>query len=332
MKKLIYIIIALSIALAACEKTLDFPFEYKQPKLVLNCTLSPTKPIKFTMSRSMHALDSKDIVFISDADVVIFEDDKPLQVVPFSAPSGLYWTTYIPKAGHTYKFQISKEGFETIEAETKIAEPTSINGLSGKIKGEDGIYNGYFDVNLNFNDNPDEENYYFIYTTTEFPPEMEEYNSDYKLDLECNDLSVNRSYDRELLYLADEIIGNGNYTLKFQANDYYTDVYGPYYEIEYYNYNGNEGENITENPEIEDLPFYREFEYRLIVHVASINKDYYQYLKSFDLYNENEGNPFAEPTLVKTNVKNGLGILGSISEVTDTLKFVIKNPYLEEEK
>ena len=332
MKKLIYIIIALSIALAACEKTLDFPFEYKQPKLVLNCTLSPTEPIKFTMSRSMHALDSKDIVFISDADVVIFEDDKPLQVVPFSSPSGFYWTTYIPKAGHTYKFQISKEGFETIEAEAKIAEPTTINGLSGKIKGEDGIYNGYFDVNLNFNDNPDEENYYFIYTTTEFPPEMEEYNSDYKLDLECNDLSVNRSYDRELLYLADEIISNGNYTLKFQANDYYTDVYGSYYEIEYYNYNGNEGENITENPEIEDLPFYREFEYRLIVHVASINKDYYQYLKSFDLYNENEGNPFAEPTLVKTNVKNGLGILGSISEVTDTLKFVIKNPYLEEEK
>ena len=35
MKKLIYIIIASALALAACEKTLDFPFEYKQPKLVL---------------------------------------------------------------------------------------------------------------------------------------------------------------------------------------------------------------------------------------------------------------------------------------------------------
>jgi len=330
MKKLIYIIIALSIALAACEKTLDFPFEYKQPKLVLNCTLSPTDQIKFTLSRSMHALDSKNIVFISDADVVIFEDDKPLQVAPVQIAIGHYFTRYIPKAGHTYKFQISKEGFETIEAEAKIAGPTTINSLSGKIKGEDGIYNGYFDVNLNFNDNPDEENYYIVYATNEFPPEMEEYYG-YELDLECNDIYVNYSHEGRILYFADEIMSNGNYTIKFQAYDY-KDIYGSYYEIEYYNYNGNEGENITEDPEIEDLPFYREFEYRLIVHVASINKDYYQYLKSFDLYNENEGNPFAEPTLVKTNVKNGLGILGSISEVTDTLKFVIKNPYLEEEK
>lgn len=342
MKKLIYIIIILAIALTACEKTLDFPFEYKQPKLVLNCLLSTNQEIEFHVSRSMHILDSKDIVTISDADVIIFEDNTPLQVTPI-AVNGHYRTTYIPKIGHTYKFQISKEGFETIEAEVKMEKPTTINSLTGKIKSEDDItYGGFFDVNLNFNDNPDEENYYIVYVTCDMPEEVKDYfdldswGDDYKLNINCNDLSVNNSYSGEMLYLADEIISGGNYTMKFTALDY-RDIYGQFYEYEYYADNEEEEKEDPEEgeepePDIEDLPFYREFEYKLIVHVATISKDYYQYVKSFDLYNENEGNPFAEPTIVKTNIKNGLGILGASSEVTDTVSITIKNPYLEEEE
>lgn len=346
MKKLIYIIIASAIVLTACEKTLDFPFEYKQPKLVLNCVLSSTSEIDFTVSRSMHILDSKEIVMIPDADVIIFEDGNPLQVVPVSDGEGNYHAAYIPKAGHTYKFQVSKDKFETIEAEVKMGEPTTINSLSGKNKYESDqdvyYYGANFDINLNFNDNPNEENYYMINVSAILPDELVEYfrdnyysyemlDSSYRLNLECNDMYVSTSSNNTLLYLSDEIISSGNYTMKFSAQDY-RDIYGVFYEIEYYNDNEDEDENITEDPEIEDLPFYREYEYMLVVHVKSVNKDYYQYQKSYDLYIENDGNPFAEPTLVKTNVKNGLGILGTASEVTDTIRFTVKNPYLEEDE
>ncbi|MBO4876202.1 MAG: DUF4249 domain-containing protein [Bacteroidales bacterium] len=349
MKKLIYIIIASTLALAACEKTLDFPFEYKQPKLVLNCVLSNTSEIDFTVSRSMHILDSKEIVKISDADVIIFEDDKPLQVVPISDGEGNYHAAYIPKVGHTYKFQVSKDKFETIEAEATMTNSTTINSLSGKMAtSEDGsyYYGGNFDISMNFNDNPNEENYYMITVAGKLPDDLVEYitnnhsgyyfsyemlDSSYLLNLECNDMSVNNSHNNSNLFFSDEIISGTDYSIKFSAQDY-RDIYGTFYEIEYYNYNGNEGENITEDPGIDSLPFYREFEYELIVHIATISKDYYQYLKSYDQYVENDGNPFAEPTLVKTNVKNGLGILATASEVTDTIKFTIKNPYLEEEE
>ena len=360
MKKLIYIIIASTLALAACEKTLDFPFEYKQPKLVLNCVLSNTSEIEFTVSRSMHILDTKEIVMIPDADVIIFEDDKPLQVVPVSDGEGNYHAAYIPKVGHTYKFQVSKDNFATIEAEVKMTSPTVINSLSGKQKSnEDGYYYGdEFDVNLNFNDILNEENYYMIYVTSDFPAEMKEYfaenymysvenlfDKNYTLNLECNDISVSSGYEGTLLYLADEIISGENYTIKFSAQDY-RDIRGIFYGLiyqddEYYNYKdggegeegeGEENEDDDEGESIEDLPFYREYEYRLVVHLRSVNKDYYQYQKSYDLYVENDGNPFAEPTLVKTNIKNGLGILGAAGEVTDTIKFIIKNPYLEEEE
>lgn len=353
MKKLIYIIIASTLALAACEKTLDFPFEYKKPKLVLNCVLSNTSEIDFTVSRSMHILDTKEIVKISDADVIIFEDGNPLQVVPVSDGEGNYHAAYIPKAGHTYKFQVSKDGFETIESEVTMPNPTTINSISGKQKSnDDGYYYGdEFDVSLNFSDIPDNENYYMIYVTSDLPEDMKEYfdenymysvedlfDKNYKLNLECNDISVSSGYGGTLLYMADEVISGENYTIKFSAQDY-RDIRGIFYGLiyeddDYYYKDGEEGEgeDDDEGESIEDLPFYREYEYKLIVHLRSVNKDYYQYQKSYDLYIENDGNPFSEPTLVKTNIKNGLGILGAAGEVTDTIRFTIKNPYLEEQE
>lgn len=353
MKKLIYIIIVIAIALTACEKTLDFPFEYKKPKLVLNCVLSNTSEIDFTVSRSMHILDTKEIVKISDADVIIFEDGNPLQVVPVSDGEGNYHAAYIPKAGHTYKFQVSKDGFETIESEVTMPNPTTINSISGKQKSnDDGYYYGdEFDVSLNFSDIPDNENYYMIYVTSDLPEDMKEYfdenymysvedlfDKNYKLNLECNDISVSSGYGGTLLYMADEVISGENYTIKFSAQDY-RDIRGIFYGLiyeddDYYYKDGEEGEgeDDDEGESIEDLPFYREYEYKLIVHLRSVNKDYYQYQKSYDLYIENDGNPFSEPTLVKTNIKNGLGILGAAGEVTDTIRFTIKNPYLEEQE
>ncbi|MBR5984532.1 MAG: DUF4249 domain-containing protein [Bacteroidales bacterium] len=338
MKKLIYIIIVLAIAFTACEKTLDFPFEYKKPKLVLNCVLSSNKEIEFHVSRSMHILDSKEIVMISDADVIIFEDDKPLQVVPISIDNGYYKVEYTPKAGHTYKFQISKDGFETIEAEAKMANPTKINSYMVKIKGSENdnmiLYGGTFDVSLNFNDDSEQENYYVVYLTSDLPAEIMDYietydmyNDYYRLFLDCNDLSVNTGNSGDMLYLSDEIINGGNYTIKLVAYDY-RDIYGPFYEYPFPD--ENEDPEEGEGSGIEELPFYNGFDYKLVVHVATINKDYYQYLKSFDMYNENDGNPFAEPTLVKTNIKNGLGILGASSEVTDTVTIRVNNPYIEE--
>lgn len=353
MKKLIYIIIVIAIALTACEKTLDFPFEYKKPKLVLNCVLSNTSEIDFTVSRSMHILDTKEIVKISDADVIIFEDGNPLQVVPVSDGEGNYHAAYIPKAGHTYKFQVSKDGFETIESEVTMPNPTTINSISGKQKSnDDGYYYGdEFDVSLNFSDIPDNENYYMIYVTSDLPEDMKEYfnenymysvedlfDKNHKLNLECNDISVSSGYGGTLLYMADEVISGENYTIKFSAQDY-RDIRGIFYGLiyeddDYYYKDGEEGEgeDDDEGESIEDLPFYREYEYKLIVHLRSVNKDYYQYQKSYDLYIENDGNPFSEPTLVKTNIKNGLGILGAAGEVSDTIRFTIKNPYLEEQE
>jgi hypothetical protein len=50
---------------------------------------------------------------------------------------------------------------------------------------------------------------------------------------------------------------------------------------------------------------------RLIVH--SITRDTYRFLKSSQSYEENNGNPFAEPTRVIGNIQNGYGYFGGFT-------------------
>ena len=46
----------------------------------------------------------------------------------------------------------------------------------------------------------------------------------------------------------------------------------------------------------------------LVVWLRSISKDEYLFLKSVDLYQNNEDNPFAEPVIIHSNIASGDGI------------------------
>ena len=44
------------------------------------------------------------------------------------------------------------------------------------------------------------------------------------------------------------------------------------------------------------------------ISVSHLSENYYKFIKTRQLYNENDGNPFAEPVQIHSNVKNGVGI------------------------
>lgn len=335
MKKILIIIILLSTIFVSCEKELDFPFEYKEPKLVLNCALSTNEEINFTVSRSMHILDTKDIVMISDADIVIYEDDRPLQAIPELIGDGEFHVAYTPKAGHTYKFVISKNNFKTIEAETTMLAPPTINSLDGHIAADKyGFPGDDKEINLCFTDKANEENYYLVKVDEIYPDEIAEmldiyyaYDKSY-VALSTSDNTVSSSYS-SILFFSDELIDGCNYNLRFLASNYIDtnlfyiieDIRRGYYYVD---------SIAADSTAYAD--YYEQYELKLAVRFSSISKDYYQYLSSIEKYNENDGNPFAEPTQIKTNIKNGLGILGSCSETIDTLSIIVKNPYLDTEE
>jgi hypothetical protein len=54
--------------------------------------------------------------------------------------------------------------------------------------------------------------------------------------------------------------------------------------------------------------------------IDNISENGYKYEKTQPLYDENEGNPFAEPVQVFTNVNNGNGIFKLSYSIIDSLK------------
>ncbi len=56
----------------------------------------------------------------------------------------------------------------------------------------------------------------------------------------------------------------------------------------------------------------------MVVKMTSISKEAYYYEKSVQQYENTQGNPFAEPTQINTNMKNGFGFfrIGRVSEKT----------------
>lgn len=50
-----------------------------------------------------------------------------------------------------------------------------------------------------------------------------------------------------------------------------------------------------------------------ILSVSNISEDYYKFVQSMNLVEHADGNPFAEPARLYTNVKGGAGVLGSMT-------------------
>jgi hypothetical protein len=58
----------------------------------------------------------------------------------------------------------------------------------------------------------------------------------------------------------------------------------------------------------------------LLTELRSISKEYYDYQTSLNEYWNADGNPFAQPVQVFTNIENGFGIFAGFGKSSDTLR------------
>jgi hypothetical protein len=121
--------------------------------------------------------------------------------------------------------------------------------------------------------------------------------------------------------IEEEYMDGGYYNMNFQYSLEWSDVSDQpdYYEV---SIQQNDNELLYENYDDEDLNggvFRKKIEsYEgtvgeaaepFHIYILNTSEDYYRYKRS--LKNLNFGDPFAEPTLVYSNVVNGLGCFGS---------------------
>lgn len=306
MKKIYAVLFACTL-LMACETVVEVDVPRDTPKLVANAFINPDSLISVRVSKSKFVLDHTPLTTVDHASVHVFENDALIEKLEFEG-QGLYTSSFKPSEGKEYTLQVTADGFEGIEATTFIKNPVPIQEIrydtirteiGSSCIGEDctTYYATNIKLHLKLDDPAEEENFYeievykkalhFSYepdsTGNYYPTDTVIYYQSVYLSTEdpaVTDLEFEfegEGYYGETLLFSDEIFNGKPYTLDFKTDDY------------------------SINTE------------ELIVILKSMDEARYRYLRSHELQDWNEGNPFAEPVNVYSNVENGYGIFGGYS-------------------
>lgn len=321
MKKHIYTF-GICLALLSCETVVDVDIPQEAPRLVVNALLETDSLVRVHLSHSRASLSSRPMENVGGAEILLFQNGQQVASLEEERINGnwdgWYIGNYAPQAGNTYTLRASRSGYETVEADTEIEMPVSISNLSYDTLvleqvfyvNDTPVVNRMVDLknlSLSFSDPSEDDNYYEIavfldavnyrWNYTEdgeiFP--VDTLNIRYPAYLSTEDPAVvsgdffsgDDEYYGQTLRFSDETFNGRDYTIDF-------------------NFQGSSG--YTELPQR-----------KYIVSLRSLNREQYLYLKSLELQDDSEGNPFAEPVPVYNNILGGYGIFAGFSQDIQTI-------------
>jgi hypothetical protein len=309
----IYLSLIISLVLfASCEKDVEFKGEMTKSVLVVNSFVSPDSVVSANVSESKFFLEEEStITGIENATVSVYVNDVFKEKM-IHTDKGNYTGTYIPTIGEIIKLVVTVPNKTDVSCQDKVLTRPEIVSVDTTVTSSTGGYLLDYHTKLNSNDTQvydtigksrnydcefkikmkdkgNEKNYYrlavvrnstfegesgyeFVHITDNIDPEA--YSSD---PLQTEDDS------NPFCVFSDDIINGKEYTLKFKLS-----------------------QNV--------ITFYnrpKETKQELIIALQQISKDYYLYLRTRAVANED--NVFSEPVQIHCNIKNGLGVFGSYS-------------------
>ena len=291
----------------ACETIVDVEVPREAPKLVMNATVTPGDrflPVFITQSR--YVLDDTEFKRVNNATVSLFEDGIFVKELEKSSIHGMYTVYYWFDVAKTYTLKAEAPGFTPIEATTSFHNPVPIQAITletAYAENNSFCFGGpcpeqeNYKVNLTFQDPANTYNYYSVVAFVgEFNRNENSISySDTYIPLSSEDVSLALSefnlegigYRGYELWFTDDIFDGQAYTFSFEiAKDNYSDL----------------ADSVVLG-----------FELR---HQTEAN---FKYHTSKRLQNLNDGNPFAEPTLIYDNIENGHGIFASYTPDSKTV-------------
>lgn len=310
------------LGIISCETVVEVDIPREAPKLVTNSFIGAGEPVAVRVSRSQSVLDNANIHFIKGAEVVLLEEGTVVATLEEnSEPEGLYTASFAPSAGKNYTLQVSKSGYETIEAVASIPKPIPIQEIDYDTTMFSSTYQdgdttiverrvSVEEIRLTFVDPPNERNYYEVAVSRYFVRPVYQYDEWGNLVFDSLNMpvvidSVQELYPIDLL--SDDPLLTGN-------SDFLEDdgsAYGAYFTFPD---DLLEGKRYTLRLRPTNNYYSRtEEENQYVVFLRTISEAQYQYFVSNELQYNNEGNPFAEPAQVYNNIENGFGIFAGHS-------------------
>lgn len=303
-------ILIITLALSSCQKALNTIIELDvphTPMLTVNCFNSAiTDSLMLNLKGSKGLSDTGICPVITNAAVTLLEDNSPVSTFNYIPSLEQYYANFNNFiGGKTYTVKVSANGYEDVEGRDIMPMPLnnltmSIVHNAKKLNLEQSEAIWYDEITLTFNDDGSRKDYYSFDVSrsdTNFK-DFNEYfmyygNSKYSLD---PDLDGEESYDP----LSPQ---TGLYYMKFYMQDAGFNgkqkrfvFYAPTYSTE-----------PLANPE----PWY--------VMIEHLSENAYRYEKTRKLYDDSDGNPFAEPVQVHNNISKGIGSFRLKYAILDSL-------------
>ena len=273
----------------ACQKPVDsIPIPYT-PKIVVEAYhITNDATIRVSLRTNQPMVGSSDASIITDATVTI-SDGQQTVTLPFHGDD--YWIGTLTnakirlRAGTTYTLKASAPGYESIEATCTI--PTRAANLRWRIDGIEYIqdnrgYRVYNNYLLVWGGNiPTERQYFALGRQWAYADTLQTISGQ---DSVFN--GIQTVWDH---FETDDVIRNNRlYARTFMGRI-------------------SERDSTIRNPRSTDLL------------VMQFDVNAYNFLKASQLQKQSGNNPFAEPSLVPSNIKNGLGVFGAVYQRRQTV-------------
>ncbi len=268
--------------LAACEKEITLNLSDYASKLVVNGEFNTNATVKVEVSRSIPIMNVADSTgyLLMDATAKLYENNTLIGNLTYV--NGFYTMNYKPKQGKAYRVEVNRSGFNPAVAEVNV--PANIVSKSKFVDsvGIDNLGFPFGQLTIQFKDDVGTKNYYELLVRY-YDAGIQKW---FPLDFKSNDI----------LFLNNDKLDNGGYV--------FSDV----------SFNGQQ-KNILTSIESNTATGTPKFE----ISIKTFSEEYYNYLKQLRDY-DNNGFFVSDPVILISNVKNGLGMVGGVYNVKDTLK------------
>lgn len=270
MKILPYISI-LFLLFTSCEKYIDFDAEITQPKLVINGIINPDSTFNVHVSKSLSVIDNADLSVVETATVEILDENGAVYETLVYDFNGFYKGVLTPQLNESYSIEVTAPDYDLATASTNI--PALVDLSSVDTLGVEDV-NGYkeLELTITFQDLPNERNYYIleVYSTDLVSGQVYQY----PMTLRSDDVTLGLDKDgySDAVYFSDELFDGETKELIIYVED--TRSYDDYIEVR----------------------------------MTSITEDLERYARTNQAYQNGQGNAFAQPVQVFTNVEGGFGI------------------------
>jgi len=283
----------------SCEKEVNIPIEYTDPKLVVNGLFNTDSLWEVEISTSQYIYDNSSIPLMDDAQVTITASTGSSFALT-NQGNGLY-TSQVekPQTGEVYTIDVSHSNYVNVRASNELPTEISIQNIDWQ---QQSVVSGelYRKINITFQDGPGDDYYMIRLAATYW---------DLGYDTLTGQLDSVLVHYPLYFFSQSPAVENGS------ANDPQPSIT---FKDDLFN-----GSQYTIDLLVEEYLFTEEKEGMEAIQISTskISEEFYWYETSYQAYLSSRDNKFfTQPVQVYTNIENGLGIFAGYNTRIDSIQ------------